>query len=119
MPRYYQVESRALEGLLSACEAKPKGRTVSADQTVAKLQQANQRLQRELTRNQSLARAAQRTLGWLPPVTPAKSTASAAGKTSNKTRRRRTARALSIAERLQTVDPVAPAAVPPTPPLGV
>src|SRR3984957_5805973 len=56
VPRYYQVESRALAGLLSACEAKPKGRTANPDKEAAQLRQENQRLQREVTRNQSLAR---------------------------------------------------------------
>lgn len=119
VPRYYQVESRALEGLLSACEPKPHGRTASPDHEVARLRQENQRLQREITRHQSLARAAQRTIGWTPPVTPAKSPAGTAAKNGKKIRKRRTARALSVAARLQTADPVAPAAVPPTSPLGV
>ena len=116
VPRYYQVESRALEGLLTACEPKPKGRAANPDHEAARLRQENQRLQRELTRQQSLARAAQRTAGWMPPPAPAKTSSNKSGK---KPRRRRTARALSIAARLQTTDPAPQAAVPPTPPLGV
>jgi hypothetical protein len=114
LPRYYQVESRALEGLLTACEPKPKGRAANPDHEAARLRQENQRLQREITRQQSLARAAQRTVGWLPPAAPTKT-----NKSGKKRRRRRTARALSIAARLQTSDLVPPAAVPPTQLVGV
>jgi hypothetical protein len=123
LPRYYQVESRALAGLLTACEPRPQGRVASPTREVDTLRQENQRLQREITRHQSLARAAQRTDGWLPAAPPAKT---AAAKTSavkttgakagaKKTRKRRLARALSIAARLQVnADPATEAAVAPT-----
>ena len=105
VPRYYQVESRALGGLLSACEPKPKGRVRRPEHELNALRRENQRLQRELTRQQSLARAAQRTAGWTPASSlTAKSVAgkTAGGKTATKkTRQRRMARALSVAARLQ------------------
>jgi hypothetical protein len=113
LPRYYQVESRALAGLLSACEPKPKGRAANPATEAARLRQENLRLQHEVTRQQSLARTVQRTVGWMPPPAPAKTT------NNKKPRKRRTARALSIAARLQSADPVQPAAVPPLQPLGV
>jgi hypothetical protein len=94
VPRYYQLESRALEGLVMACVPKPKGRVRSVASEVAVLRQQNERLQREVTRQQSLVRVAQRTVG-LPP--PAPLPAKAAGKK----RRRATARALAVARRLQ------------------
>jgi hypothetical protein len=31
LPRYYQVEGRALQGLLAACEARPRGRVAGKD----------------------------------------------------------------------------------------
>ena len=93
LPRYYQLESRALAGLVAACVPKPKGRVKSPVSEVAGLRRQNERLQREVTRQQTLVRAAQRTVG-LPPPLPAK----AAGK---KRRRRATARALGVAQRLQ------------------
>jgi hypothetical protein len=95
LPRYYQLESRALEGLVAACVPKPKGRGKSTVSEVAGLRQQNERLQREVTRQQTLVRAAQRTVG-LPP--PAPLPAKTAGK---KRRRRPTARALGVAQRLQ------------------
>lgn len=95
VPRYYQVETRALQGLLQACEAKPKGRTRSPERQARALEQENERLRRELTRQQSLVRIAQRTIGLpAPPAAPAV-------KSGKKTRRRRVARALSVATRLQ------------------
>lgn len=94
VPRYYQVESRALQGLLQACEPKPRGRVRSIKTEVETLSKENQRLQRELTRHQALARAAQRAVGLSPP-------AAVVNKSGKKPRRRRVARALSVAERLK------------------
>lgn len=90
VPRYYQLEAQALRGLLAACEP---GRDM-ADSEQARLCQENQRLQRELLRQQALTRAAQRAIGLPPPATPT-------AKPSKKPRRRRVARALSVAARLQ------------------
>jgi hypothetical protein len=94
LPRYYQVETRALQGLLTACEAKPKGRTRSPEREATTLRQQHERLQREVTRQQALVRAAQRTMGLAPPPPPA-------AKSGKKIRKRRVARALSVATRLQ------------------
>jgi hypothetical protein len=94
VPRYYQLEVQALRGLLEACEPRPKGRVRTAKSEVQTLTKENQRLQRELTRHQALARAAQRTIGLSPP-TPA------VNKNGKKLRKRRVARALSVAERLK------------------
>ena len=60
VPRYYQVEAQALRGLLQACEPRPRGRVRVEKDEVETLRTENQRLQRDLTRQQSLARAAQR-----------------------------------------------------------
>lgn len=92
--RYYQVETRALQGLLQACEPKPRGRVRSIKTEVETLSKENQRLQRELTRHQALARAAQRAVGLSPP-------APVVNKAGKKPRKRRVARALSVAERLR------------------
>ena len=68
VPRYYQVETQALRGLLQACEPKPRGRVRTVETEVKTLSKENQRLQRELTRHQALARAAQRAVGLAPPA---------------------------------------------------
>lgn len=94
VPRYYQLESQALRGLLEACEPRPKGRVRTVKTEVQTLTKENQRLQRELTRHQSLARAAQRAVGLSPPTPPV-------NKNGKKHRKRRVARALSVAERLK------------------
>jgi hypothetical protein len=96
VPRYYQLESRALEGLVAACMPKPKGRVKSPVSEAASLRRQNEHLQREVTRQQALVRVAQRTVGLPPPALPAKN---AVGK---RRCRRRTARALGVARRLQT-----------------
>lgn len=110
VPRYYQVESKALRGLLAACEPQSRGRAPHPDQEVTALRQEKERLQREVLRQQALVRAAQRSVGLTPPLTlpPGKSPA-------KKVRKRKTARALSLAARLQsTTDAVTAAAVPTT-----
>jgi hypothetical protein len=105
VPRYYQLESAALKGLLAACQPKARGRAPLPDKELTTLRRDNQRLQREASRHQALARAAQRTVGLaappsIPPTKPGK-----------RKRRKRTARALSVAARLQTQnDASAPAA---------
>ncbi|HMC88499.1 MAG TPA: hypothetical protein VKI17_03080 [Gemmataceae bacterium] len=92
VPRYYQLETRALRGLLSACEPIPKGRAPSLAHELARLQRDKERLQRQVLGQQALVRAAQRTVGLSPPPAPAK-------KAGTKTRRR-LARALNVAARL-------------------
>jgi hypothetical protein len=110
VPRYYQVESRALQHLLQGCESKPRGPGRSLDRELAGLRRDHQRLQREVTRLQSLLRAAQRGVGLTPPPIPAKTK-------GRKPRRQRTARALSVAARLQqsTSAAATPVAAPSSP----
>ena len=102
LPRYYQLESRGLDGLLAACEPRPRGRQTSSQAADQALRRDNERLRRELSRQQSLVRLTQRTLGVAPPV-PAKR----AGKRKP---RRPTVRAMRRAEELRdgaSAEPVA------------
>ncbi|MBA4192764.1 MAG: hypothetical protein C0467_32775 [Planctomycetaceae bacterium] len=71
LPRYYQLETRALTGLLLACETQPRGRRSSAETELASARKEADRLRRELTRYQSLVRLTQRTAG-VPAPTPTK-----------------------------------------------
>jgi hypothetical protein len=118
LPRYYQVETRALNGLLAACESRPKGRQPNPANETIGLRQENERLQREITRHQALARAAQRAIGLSPSPAPmakerTSGSSGSSGAPVKKTRRRRMARALSVAQRLQKDNnPVAPLAPP-------
>jgi hypothetical protein len=97
VPRYYQLESRALRGLVAACEARPPGRQSDGQRELARLRRDKERLQRALTRQQSLVRLTQRTVGLAPPPPPV-----AAKKGDKRRRRRAVARALHVAARLRT-----------------
>ncbi|MCE9564009.1 MAG: hypothetical protein K8U57_18355 [Planctomycetes bacterium] len=101
LPRYYQLESRALDGLLAACEPRPRGRQTSVESELASVRKDVDRLKRELTRYQSLVRLTQRTVG-VPPPTPTKET---------KRKRKPNVRAMRRAEQLR--DEVAPGTEPP------
>jgi hypothetical protein len=61
--RYYQLETRALQGLVSACEPKPLGRVISPQTQLTALRKEQERLKRELARQQALVRLSQRAVG--------------------------------------------------------
>jgi hypothetical protein len=61
--RFYQLEARALQMMVSAMEPRPRGRQKTAESEVTKLKAEKQRLVRDVERFQSLYRTAQRTLG--------------------------------------------------------
>jgi len=65
--RYYQLESRALEGLVAGCEPRPKGRQVNPANETAHLREKVVELEREVQRRQALLRASQRTVGLPEP----------------------------------------------------
>ena len=71
LPRYYQLEARALGGLVSACESRPRGRRPDVESELVTLHKELERVKRELARAQSLVRLTQRTVGVAPPP-PAK-----------------------------------------------
>jgi hypothetical protein len=99
LTRYYQVEAHALAGFLQACEPRGTGKRPSGERELAALRRDNDRLQRELARQQALVRLGQRSVG-LAPAAPQPSRASKAD--GKKPRRRRpVARALHVAARLQ------------------
>ena len=68
IPRYYQLEQRALEGLVHACEPRPRGPAVDPRRDVQRMEKQLSRLQQECGRQQALVRAAQRTIGLAPPL---------------------------------------------------
>jgi hypothetical protein len=69
--RYYQLEARGLQGLVSAMEPLPRGRALTPERERARLQAENDRLQKELLRYQALVRTAQRTIGLAKKAPPA------------------------------------------------
>jgi hypothetical protein len=105
VPRYYYWEGRALRGLVEACEAQPRGRVRNPDKELLTLKRQHERLQRELARQQSLVRMAERTLGLTSPVAPPPA---ADGK--KRRRRKPTVRALAAARHLKEQSPPTPAA---------
>src|SRR5438552_10110678 len=62
MTRYYLLETRALQGLVAACEPRTQGRQRSLTGDLEALRRECERLKRELMRHQALLRAAQRTV---------------------------------------------------------
>jgi hypothetical protein len=62
-PQYYKLEARALEGLVQACEPRPRGRVQTPQSELVALQKEHVRLQRDCARQQALVRALQRAAG--------------------------------------------------------
>jgi hypothetical protein len=87
IPRYYVLEQRAVQGLLTACESRPKGRVPTDSRRIVELERNVARLTRECGRQQALVRVAQRAVG-LPAVPSAKpaTSASAGGRKARKRR---------------------------------
>ena len=63
VPRYYVLETRALEGLVAACEPKPLGKQRTPQTRIAALEKELQQARHQCARQQALVRAAQRTVG--------------------------------------------------------
>ena len=112
VPRYYLWEQRALEGLVRACEPRPKGQVVSQRHQIALLEKEVTRLRRDCIRQQALVRASQRTIGLAafppPAAKPAakpsgKAVAKAGSTVAGKVKRQRrpVARALKAVAALQ------------------
>jgi len=70
LPRYYQLEARAIAAMVEALEPRRRGRQVSPDHEIEALRKEKARLERECARSQALARTAQRALGLGPPRKP-------------------------------------------------
>jgi hypothetical protein len=99
--RYYQIETRALAGLVNSCAPgadRPRGRLANPANVLARLEQENRRLRQELQRAQALARISQRSLGLTAPKERAP--ARPDGKPGTK-RRRPTVRAMRAAQRIR------------------
>lgn len=98
LPRYYQLEQRALQGLVAGCTPARRGRAISSEDENARLRRDNERLTRECQRQQALVRLARQAAGLANPAAkPSKE--SAPGGT--KRRVRRTVRGHEAARRLR------------------
>src|SRR5262249_11541093 len=63
LTRYYIIESRALQGLLAACEPRPRGKVRSPASELAALRRECEQLRRQAARQQALLRVTERTVG--------------------------------------------------------
>ncbi len=86
LPRYYAVESRAMGGLVQACEPRNGKRRRLPEKEVSELRKQVVLLERECARKQALLRVSQRTAGIQAP----------APKSKGKRRRRPSVRALKM-----------------------
>jgi hypothetical protein len=111
LPRYYQLEARALEGLVAALAPRPKGKQPTLENRVKVLEKELAAAHRQCARQEALVRVTQRTLGF-SLAAPAKS-ASPARDANGRQKRRPTIRALKAARafeaRAQVPDAVASA----------
>jgi len=99
--QYYKVEARALEGLVKACETRPRrGRTRTAESALSQLQKEHDRLGRECTRLQSLVRVLQRAAGVKTKV-PRAGKGGARKGPGGRAQRKPTVRALRLARELR------------------
>lgn len=67
---YYNAETRAIAGLVAACEPLSSAQRRSSEVELATLKKENERLQRDAARHLALARVAQRTIGVSPKEVP-------------------------------------------------
>jgi len=98
LTRFYQLEARALQMIVSAMEPRPRGRQRTAESEVAKLKAEKQRLVRDAERFQSLYRTAQRALGIAVAKPPEKGDNPPGGKRKRGPRKR--ARGQAVAAEL-------------------
>lgn len=101
LPRYYVLETRALEGLVKALEPREKGkRGPAVENRLDELSQERDRLKADLERMKSLVRAAQRSVG-LPQSGESRRDKAVKGKGGKK--RRKVNRARRVLSRLKSV----------------
>jgi hypothetical protein len=121
LPGYYKLEQRAIQGLIEACAPQPRGPHLSPQRELDKMHKQQEKLQRELHRQQALTRAAQRAVGLSLPPPPAKGAGKpkpgtapgGAGASGGKRQRRPVTRALkAVAVLRQHPDQPQPAPLP-------
>jgi hypothetical protein len=87
LPNYYKLETKALEGLVSALEPRERGRKgLSDEDRIRTIEKERDALRREVERMRSLVRLAQRTVG-MPQSTQAGENKDKKGRKSRRTNR--------------------------------
>lgn len=97
LSRYYQLETRALQGMLTALEPRPRGPRKTKDTEIRALKAEKREMARELRRASSLLRAATRSVG----VRAAKKRGSKKGAKKKGARRRGKARGATVLETIR------------------
>ncbi len=113
LPRYYQLEAQAIEGLILALAPRTPGRRKTPEDLVRAEKKENERLRREVARLSAHLRAARQSLGFAPPPAPGQM---CEGRKTHRARRliRRLTKPLPPfkgEERKESGDAVAPATV--------
>lgn len=113
--RYYQIEERAIGGLIAACEPRPSGLQPERRDALEllKLREQMRRQTQELNQARSVLRTTQRQLGVATAAGPIVMKATKVAKDGKPTKhkvRRPTVRALTMVRRLITADATALAA---------
>lgn len=98
LSRYYQLEAKALQGMLEALEPRPRGPGKTPAKEIQALKAEKKALEAELRRHQALLRAAHRTVGL-----PAKKKGGASS--GRRGGRRRGSRGRTVLETLRPTPP--------------
>ena len=108
LTRYYIDEGRALQGLVAACEPRPRGRVRTPETELVTVRRECEQLRRQCARQQALVRVTQRSVGLVPAAAPAAKPDRAGAK--KRRQRKPTVRALKAVAVLQEEAPAPPAA---------
>lgn len=119
LPRYYQLEARALGGLVEALGPRPKGKQPSLELRVKQLEKELEAVRRACARQEALVRVTQRSLG-LSALAKPRPVAPATGGKHRKSRKPmvralKAARSLRARAEIPTGNPEAPALQPTAP----
>jgi hypothetical protein len=106
LPRYYQLEQRAVGALVAACEPRPRGPGPNLERQTRSLERQLATSRRDCARLQALLRTSQRAFG-LPAAPPPQAKGSSPAKAAPGKRRakRPTVRALKLARSLAADSP--------------
>ena len=96
LPRYYQLEARALEGLVAALAPRPQGKQPSLQIRLNALEKQLEAARRQCSRQEALVRVTQRALGLATAAKPSEPRDARGRK-----KRRPTVRALKAARTMQ------------------
>jgi len=105
LPRYYQLEARAIEGFVAALAPRPQGKQPSLENRVNTLEKQLDAARRQCARQEALVRVTQRSLGLVVAISPKSLTPER--DPAGRKQRRPAVRALKAARTLQAQAAVA------------